>query len=261
MNGRVADHGQRTAAHVQEVFLPVFDLVELWRGEIATLFETFAASGRPLTASVLDPLMHELASPALSAPQGLITGAGFVATPGVLADAPWHLAWWLREIRGLDRGDRGGIRRLEAVEDPESDEFRDYRMLEWWRVPERTGERHVTGPYVDYLCTDDYTITVTVPVVHAARMVGMVGVDVHVSRIEPILLPSLRDAEGTATIVNAQGRVVVSSETRRVTGSLLRDAEVHDALAVIHDGGRTSTVGGTTAISCGDTELILVQQR
>lgn len=261
MNGRVADQGERTATHVQEVLLPVFDLIELWRGELTALFDTYADAGRPLTASVLDPVVLGLAEPALSAPQGLITGAGFVTTPGVLIDAPWHLTWWLRQIREHDRGDRGGIRRLEAVEDPASDEFRDYRMLEWWKVPERTGRRHVTGPYVDYLCTDDYAITVTVPVVHAARMVGMVGVDVHASRVEQVLLPALREVEGEVTVVNAQGRVLVSSETRRATGSLLREEAAQSALAMIRDGRHSASVGTTTATSCGDTELVVVQQQ
>ncbi len=37
--------------------------------------------------------------------------------------------------------------------------------------PERTGTRHLTGPYVDYLCTDDYTVTVTTPVTLDGEMV------------------------------------------------------------------------------------------
>ena len=39
--------------------------------------------------------------------------------------------------------------------------------------------RHLTGPYVDYVCTDDYTITITTPVRVAGRLVGVVGTDAY----------------------------------------------------------------------------------
>ena len=120
MTGTVAEHDERIAARIEGTFAPLFALVEHWRTAVQDEFRTFAAQGVAPTAAVLDPFMEELARPALMAPAGLITGSGFVATPGVLSDAPWHLAWWLREIHGLDRGDRGGVRRLEAVNDPDS---------------------------------------------------------------------------------------------------------------------------------------------
>ncbi|WP_336628197.1 MULTISPECIES: PDC sensor domain-containing protein [unclassified Microbacterium] len=261
MTGTVAEHDARIAERIEGTFAPLFALVEDWRTAVQDQFGAFSAQGAAPTAAVLDPVMEALARPALEAPGGLVTGSGFVATPGVFADAPWHLAWWLREIHGLDRGDRGGVRRLEAVNDPESDQFRDYRQLEWWKVPERTGERHVTGPYVDYLCTDDYTVTVTTPVAHEGRMVGVVGIDVHVSRLERVVLPILREAEGTGTIVNAAGRVVASSDSHRVTGSLLRGEDVQGALAALREGA-VSAAGteGTRVSRCGDTALVLVLQ-
>lgn len=260
MTGTVAEHDERIAARIEGTFAPLFALVEHWRTAVQDEFRTFAAQGVAPTAAVLDPFMEELARPALMAPAGLITGSGFVATPGVLSDAPWHLAWWLREIHGLDRGDRGGVRRLEAVNDPDSDQFRDYRQLEWWKVPERTGRRHVTGPYVDYLCTDDYTVTVTTPVVHEGRMVGVVGIDVHVSRLERAILPILRETAGTGTVVNGTGRVVASSDSHRVTGTLLRGNDVQSALAALREGRAPAGNGATRAERCGDTSLILVVQ-
>jgi hypothetical protein len=62
---------------------------------------------------------------------------------------------WRGEHTGGYPGGLGELRRLEVVEDPQSESFRDYTMLEWWRMPERTGHRHIMGPYVNYLCTDD----------------------------------------------------------------------------------------------------------
>jgi len=261
MTGTVAEHDERIAARIESTFAPLFALVDTWRRGVEEEFRSFAAQGVAPTAAALDPFMDAVARPALTVPAGLVTGAGFVATPGVLADAPWHLAWWLREIHGLERGDRGSVRRLDTVDDPESDQFRDYRQLEWWRVPERTGERHVTGPYVDYLCTDDYTVTVTAPVEQAGRMVGVVGIDVHVSRLERAILPILRDVTGTGTVVNASGRVVASSDSHRVTGTLLRGDEVRQALDALRDDGAVGAVaGGTRAVPCGGTTLVLVLQ-
>lgn len=261
MNGTVAEHDERTAERVAMTLAPVFELVEGWRAEVVARFERFAVAGQAPSASALDPFMEGIARPSLEEPGGLITGAGFVATPGVLADAPWHLAWWLREVHGLDRGDRGGVRRLEAVNDPDSDQFRDYRQLEWWRVPERTGRRHITGPYVDYLCTDDYTMTVTSPVSAGGRMVGVVGADVHVSRLERVLLPILREADGVCSIVNGSKRVVASNDSHRATGSLLRGDEVQLALTALHEGDAPRVaVGGTRAVRCGDVSLFLVFQ-
>lgn len=262
MTGTVAVHDERIAERIEGTFAPLFALVESWRTAVEDEFRSSAARGVAPTAAVLDPFLEALARPALTVPGGLVTGAGFVATPGVLADAPWHLAWWLREIHGLDRGDRGSVRRLDAVSDPDSDQFRDYRQLEWWKVPERTGRRHVTGPYVDYLCTDDYTVTVTAPVAHGARMVGVVGIDVHVSRLERAIVPILRDAAGSGTVVNGSGRVVASSDSHRVTGALLRGDDVHRAVTALREDGATGSADDATrAMPCGDTTLVLVLKR
>ena len=108
-----------------------------------------------------------------------------------------------------------------AEEDPTSESFRDYTTLEWWRVPTTTGARHVTGPYVDYLCTDDYTLTLTIPARHGGRVIGVVGADLYVNDVERALLAHIRGLDA-ATIVNASGRVIVSTDPHRPTGSLLR---------------------------------------
>jgi hypothetical protein len=180
--------------------------------------------------------------PGLSAHDALIIGAGFVATPGFLADAGWHLAWWLGHSNTFGVGSADpSIRRLEAEEDPSSDNFRDYTTLEWWRVPASTGAPHITGPYVDYLCTDDYTLTLTMPARYGGAMIGVVGADLYVNDIERTLLPHVR-AIGAATVVNSSGRVVVSTDPHRPTGSLLRAVDGHRS----------------TIIPCDATSLLLV---
>lgn len=223
-------------AAVCSTFGGVFDVIDEWRVSIEQLID---ASAGIVDSAQVDAEVEALVVPELSSDGALAIGAGFVAAPRFLADTDWHLAWWLGHLNtfGLGSADPS-IRRLIAVEDEFSESFRDYTNLEWWRVPARTGARHITGPYVDYLCTDDYTLTLTVPVMLGSTMVGVVGADLYVNDIERILLPRVRAIAGTATIVNASGRVVVSTDAHRATGSLLRAAD--DAM-----------------VPCGDTGLSL----
>jgi hypothetical protein len=236
------------AALIAATFDGIFATIDDWRD----LVEEHLDSGAPLTAEALDPLVESFAVPALGG-DPLITGAGFVAAPGVLQDASWHLAWWLG-------GSGAAVRRLATIDDPAHEQFRDYTALEWWRVPARTGGRHLTGPYVDYVCTDDYTVTITTPVRLDGQMIGVVGTDALVDRLERELLPILRSGGGLETIVNASGRVVTSTDARREPGSILRLDGIAEALAAVRAGAASaqSLAHGATALACGDTSLVLV---
>lgn len=240
---------ERTAHEVAATFDGVFALIDGWHDDLE---RHFAGTDDP-TAASLDPIAEALAVPAITS-DGLITGAGFVAAPGLLSDATWHLAWWLASA--------DGARRLATVDDASSEQFRDYTALEWWRVPVRTGARHLTGPYVDYVCTDDYTVTITTPVVVGSSFLGVVGTDVLVDRLERGLLPLLRGLGVPAALVNASGRVVTATDARREPGSILRLDGLGDALAPLReahpDGVDVTLTGGVRVLSCGETSLALV---
>ncbi|MEQ1737088.1 MAG: cache domain-containing protein [Rhodoglobus sp.] len=223
---------------VAHTFSTVFEQVEAWRDAIE---RRVADSDGVVTVAEVDRLVEKLVVPGLGAEDALIIGAGFVASPGFIADSEFHLAWWLGHANTFGVGSASpALRRLEAEEDPASESFRDYTTLEWWRVPTSTGQPHITGPYVDYLCTDDYTLTLTMPVTHAGEIVGIAGADLYVVDIERTLLPHVRAIGGTATVINASGRVVVSTDQHRPTGSILRTDATEDP------------------IPCGDTSLLLV---
>jgi len=204
---------------VDATFGAVFDRIQTWRAFLEAFVDQ--QGGAPVVEG-LDAVVESITVPELAVDGALMIGAGFVAAPGFLADAPWHLAWWLGHANtfGVGAADPS-IRRLLAEEDPDSESFRDYTTLEWWRVPTSTGSPHITGPYVDYLCTDDYTLTLTVPAYHHDRLIGVVGADLYVVDVERELLPRVRGL-AAATLVNASGRVVVSTDAHRPTGSLLR---------------------------------------
>lgn len=262
---------EHIARRIASTIDPVFAMIDGWRDVVEAELagrHTGALSGSPEPrAATLDPVIAALVSVELERPGSLITGAGFVAAPGFLADAPWHLAWWLSGSNTFGMGPDGAsaLRRLDAVSDPDSEQFRDYTTLEWWRIPARTGTRHLTGPYVDYLCTDDYTVTITTPVRVAGEMAGLVGTDLYVARLEQVLLPVIRESGHPCTLVNASGRIVASTDARRATGALLRLEGLADALTPLREEADAATVtdaaalpGGATLVPCGDTSLALV---
>lgn len=242
-------------ASIAAVFDPVFSRLEQW----ADLVERYAA--RPDSVAdraELDLLVEQIVRGEFADSNGCVIGAGFVSAPHFLG---WHLAWWLG---GQDAPSQGlpatGIRHLETVEDPLEESFRDYTALEWWRVPAQTGRRHITGPYVDYLCTDEYTLTLTLPVYRGgSELIGVVGIDLSVDEIERDLMPRLDAGAVAATVINASGRVVVSTDAHLATGALLRLPGLTELLV---DPTLTTTAlgpdGAHTFQWCGRTGLAVV---
>ena len=257
---------EHIARRIASTIDPVFAMIDGWRDvlerELEGPFAGALTGASEPTAATLDPVVAALVSAEIERDGTLITGAGFVAAPGFLVDAPWHLAWWLSGSNTFGAGPDPKLRRLEVVSDPDSEQFRDYTTLEWWRVPARTGTRHLTGPYVDYLCTDDYTVTITTPVRVGGEMAGLVGTDLYVARLEGVLLPVIRESGHPCTLVNASGRIVASTDARRATGALLRLDGLADALTPLRDDATAtdaaSLPGGEAVVPCGDTSLALV---
>ena len=151
-------------------------------------------------------------------------GAGLVMAPGVLVDAPYWLEWWTSDP------DAAVIepRRLAAETDPRAVGFRDYTQLPWYAEPLASGKRHVTGPYVDYLCTDQHTLTLTSPVWRSGEFAGVVGVDLLVRSLEERFFAALAGVPDRCVVINSMGRVVTATDPELVTGDLLRGLPVGD---------------------------------
>lgn len=181
---------------------------------------------------------------------GLVVGAGFVSAPNTLADQEFGFEWWTDAV-GADPA------QLIISLDPDSDNFLDYTRQSWFTVPRDTGRRHINGPYVDYLCTDEYTLTFTVPVRRGGSFAGVVGADIHVREVERMLQPKLRALGGRAALVNAQGRVIVSNNVRQATGSLVREVDVPAWWSSGSEPVRTEN--GTELQRCGDSPITLVR--
>lgn len=234
------------ATVVRDTLECVFDAVNQTCTDTAALLASVTAAGRrPATADLaaLRPGLHERLSRLR-----LVSGAGFVAAPGLLTDAPAWLEWW-------QTGPGGDIRPLLLDLDPEHSAYSDYTHWEWFALARDTGQRAVAGPYVDYLCSDEYSLTLSVPVTVGDRFTGVAAADVYLPHFEAEVMPVLQRLPGPAALVNSRGRVAVSTDARRLAGSLLKGPDFGTVLAGPADGAEHD---GLRLRPCGGIPLILV---
>jgi hypothetical protein len=226
------------AAAVGAVFTTVFDLLAEWREPVEALIAASARNGaaepgpaEPPTepavtelcnAAELDDVVAGLVVPAFGGSEPLLVGAGFIADASIVRGRDVHFAWWLAPLTANPvHGRTTAPTRLDLSSRGYTEYLRDFRSLEWYRVPAVTDRRHVTGPYVDHLCTCDYTLTLTLPV-HApnGNIVGVLGADLTVRRLERELLAAFLDVPVSLALVNAAGRVVLSTAPAVQVGQL-----------------------------------------
>jgi methyl-accepting chemotaxis protein-like sensor len=194
MPSTVSDSVTRCADAVTAYFGGLFGSLEAIGDRVGAAFEP----GRPLTAAALTELVEPLAAATLAAHP--VVGAGFVVNPGRLSDRDLYLAWWQGEQQ-QPLAERGV---------PIGHHVFDYTRHEWFQTPLRTGERHVTGPYVDYVCTDEYVLTATLPVLVGGTMVGVAGADTRLETFEQLMREPLHG--GDVVLVNGQDRCVVAAD-------------------------------------------------
>lgn len=207
------------AAAIGVLFEEAFTTLERWRVAV----EEVLPLARP---GDLDGLILDLVAPELVRPDPLLVGAGFIAAPGVAGNEALHFAWWLGPLRDNPLlGTTTGPSQLDLASREYADYLRDFSALEWYRVPQATHARHITGPYVDHLCTCDYILTLTQTVDSGHEMVGVVGGDVLVRSLESRVLPLLRAVETPAALISDSGRVIVSTLSGVPVGSLVRPSD------------------------------------
>ncbi|MEV4057886.1 cache domain-containing protein [Amycolatopsis sp. NPDC049688] len=223
-----------------EVVEQVSALVE---GVFERLKPLLAAAESVLADTPTAAALHRIRPQITEALGGLIIGAGFVSAPNVLSDSEFGFEWWT--------GSSSKPAQLFISLDPASENFLDYTRQSWFTVPRDTGRRHINGPYVDYLCTDEYTLTFTIPVFRSAAFAGVVGADVYVREFERAVRPRLRSLGRGAALLNAQGRVIVSNSVRQPTGSLVREADVPAWWSA-------GAEPGPGRRRCGDSPIVLV---
>lgn len=244
MKNTLTWEAQNVVEHASTIFDDVF------RGLAPILDaaqELFTRAGSPRAHAADLEKLRPTVFDALGGHEGLVVGAGFIAAPHTLADQELGFQWWTTHPDGKPT-------QLFISLDPTSEYFLDYTRQSWFTVPRDTGRRHVTGPYVDYLCSDEYTLTFTAPV-KTERFVGVVGSDVFVREFEQTLQQGLASIPGQAALVNAQGRVIVSNSARQVTGSLVRQFDIP---AWWSAGAESTPQSSATLHRCGESPIALL---
>ena len=220
-----ASTAARAASIVSQYFRAPIASLEATATQLGT---ELASSGHlgPLSSQQIDALVEPHALATVALPDVHIYGAGFIAAVVLLTDERNHLSWW--------QGD--DPKRLLLAAQSVNKEHIDYSELEWFRVPMETGRGHVAGPYVDYLCSDEYTITIAAPVHIDGTFVGVAGLDLLIDSVERQLLPKLAELGDKVTIVNSVGRVVLSTDPRHATGDAVRGGELAELARTACDG-------------------------
>jgi len=221
----------RLLAGLHERVGPVLDRVTGLAAAAGRLAGAARSAGRTLRRDDFAAL-RPAAESALRAHPGLAAGAGVVLAPGTLSDASRAIEWWWADRQGQ-------ISPLHVDLDPESAEFYDYTTTEWYREPERTGQPFVAGPYVDFICTRQYTFTLAAPVRCAGRFIGVAGADILATQVERMVLPGLAALGRTAVLTSGHGRVIASNSPQILPGSPLgRHPLAADLVAVPGPAGR-----------------------
>ena len=77
------------------------------------------------------------------------------------------------------------------------------------------------GPYVDFICTRQYTFTLAAPIRCAGRFIGVAGADILAAQVERLVLPGLAGLGCTAVLASAHGRVIASTSASLPPGVAL----------------------------------------
>ncbi|MFF8401598.1 cache domain-containing protein [Streptomyces sp. NPDC014846] len=233
------------AAQVGGALEAVFDAVAATRADTAALLGRATADGRRPTSADLAALRPGLHLRLTR--EELVSGAGFVVAPGLLADVPAWLEWWQSNADGE-------VRPLVLDLDPGHSAYADYTHWDWFALPRDTGRRAVAGPYVDYLCSDEYSLTLSEPVCVRGRFAGVAAADVYLRHFEAAVLPLLRRLGRPARLVNARGRVAASTDPAQLAGSLTKGPDFGELLT----DGRPGTYDGMLLVPCRGIPLVLV---
>jgi len=179
-----------------------------WAAEVG---ERLAALSGKATGTAIDKIVRPTVEVLLTG-DSPVAGAGFIANAGLLGPDRSYIAWW----QGPE------LERVDALANFSPSSVSRYVRAEWFRIPVETGLPHVTGPYVDFLCTDEYVLTFTHPVFTSAQdpVAGIVGLDVTVQAMEQAVRAALRNVGPRATLVNADGRAIASAAPEIEAGDL-----------------------------------------
>jgi hypothetical protein len=207
-------HVPSPVRQVQSLISGVEKTLEKWALDLGS--DLSAIRGTVPGASI-DSLVQPAVRNLLAKDTPELAGAGFIANSGLVGPDRSFIAWW--------QGPQ--LERVDALANFSPSSMERYLKAEWFRIPVETGQPHATGPYIDFLCTDDYVVTFTHPVRREGsdEIAGIVGTDVAVRTLEQNLIRGLRQLGPDVSLVSAEGRVVVSSSLSLEPGDLISQVD------------------------------------
>lgn len=127
----------------------------------------------------------------------------------------WLLEWWYKKA--------GGVKQVSLDLDQATQQRLDFRTFAWFKQSPQEGRAYIHGPYVDYICNTAYTLTSAIPVYLRGRFIGVVAIDVLVSRVEEELLPYFNN--NRVVLTNSDRRIIFSTVPKYRVGELLNPAD------------------------------------
>lgn len=212
-------HAREAAEHVRTTLTGVFDWLDDLSGKLLHLHTAVTERHRALCLDDLGELQKPIFG-RLRAESELLAGTGVILAENVLGDRSHWLEWWQHRPDAPPKF-------LQVNHDPSSVEFYEFTEAEWFKRPREQHHRVLTGPYVDYCGTDEYLLTLSVPVLADDKFLGVAAADIHVAAFEKLLLRSRGPADPPTALVNRTERIVAASAPNHVTGTLLRGHEHH----------------------------------
>ncbi|MDJ0348128.1 cache domain-containing protein [Cryobacterium sp. PH29-G1] len=197
---------------------------------VASLLESSLAGRSTVNKGALvglEELAHEFLTRNASA-----IGAGMFFATDSIDEGGRPREWWTREPDGA-------LKRLDFDSTPGSRRYYDYEKLPFFSAAASTGEQTLWGPYVDYLGFEDYILTVSAPFWVRGRFMGVVGCDIRLRDLEPLIMPTLRLIHDNAALINASNRVILGNSGMYLVGERVRSESAHQhrlALDVPHLG-------------------------
>lgn len=204
-----ADHLRAEATRglelIDSFYDEVFAILDAWSRDLTAQLTDLSGQW-PLSDAHVASLVEARSLEILDEERIPFYGAGFCASDRVVAEGN-PLAWWQGPERKPLTSSLFGVG-PGAV---------DLRRLEWYRVPETTGNTVVAGPFVDYLCSNEVTLTASKPLTVHGAFAGVLCLDVLVSEFETEFLPKFTSGS-LVTVMNDLRRVVVSTDVTLLTG-------------------------------------------
>ena len=141
----------------------------------------------------------------------LISGVGFVTYNEDISHS-WKVAWLYRPD-GLRIPNRICLNKA-------SQSLLDYPTFLWFNKVKAFAKGYLHGPYVDYICNANYTLTYLYPVYLDQQLVGIAATDIRVAQIEQIIRETLASHRTALVISTLDGRILFSNHDQYRVGEL-----------------------------------------